>query len=92
MLSQNTYKCYKCGQCCRNLNGSNLYSDLHNGDGICRYLDENTNFCLIYEKRPVLCNIDKSYEIYFYKRMSKDEFYQINQKGCEVLWVKRMTK
>ncbi len=47
--------CDKCGICCKNLKLSDVYINLHNGDGICRYLDLETNLCTIYENRPILC-------------------------------------
>ena len=60
------FPCDKCGECCRNLNLSKVYSELDRGDGVCRYLDGN--LCSIYQNRPVLCRIDESYEIFYDKR------------------------
>ena len=37
--------CDKCGECCRNLHKSDLYKELNNGNGICRYLKENYDYC-----------------------------------------------
>ena len=59
--------CDKCGICCKNLKLSDVYINLHNGDGICRYLDLETNLCTIYENRPILCNLRESYNKYFYR-------------------------
>ena len=28
------FNCNCCGLCCQNLNRNNLYTDMHNGDGI----------------------------------------------------------
>ena len=77
------FKCDRCGECCKNLNKSNLYDELHNGDGICRYLIGN--LCSIYETRPLLCRIDESYEILFKKTMTKSKFYELNYKFCNEL-------
>ena len=43
-----------------NLDKSDLYSDLNRGDGICKYFDEQTHLCSIYDERPEKCNIDKN--------------------------------
>lgn len=77
------FNCSKCGECCRNLNKSELYKELHNGDGICKFL--NGNLCSIYEKRPLLCNVDESYKIYFKDKMSLNEYYSLNYEACKLL-------
>lgn len=77
------FKCDKCGECCRNLNKVNIYKDLHNGDGICRYLEGNE--CSIYENRPLLCRVDESYEKLFKNIMSYKEYLQLNYQSCEIL-------
>lgn len=77
------FECDKCGNCCRNLKMSELYSDLDRGDGVCKYLVGN--LCSIYEKRPLKCNIDKSYDEFFSKTMSREEFYEENYRVCEKL-------
>lgn len=40
------FKCNMCGECCRNPDKSPVYNELHDGDGVCRYLDGNE--CSIY--------------------------------------------
>lgn len=60
-------------------------NDFHNGDGICKYLDSTTNLCLIYESRPDICNVEKSYKA-FSDIYSKDEYYRLNYEGCQMLW------
>ena len=74
--------CDKCGLCCKSLNLNSIYDDLHNGDGICKYLDLKSNLCKIYKKRPILCNIEKSYDLFFNKVYTKDEFYKLNYEIC----------
>ena len=66
------FKCDKCGQCCRNLYKSPIYEALHNGDGICKYL--NGNICSIYETRPLVCRVDESYDVFFKEQMSYEEY------------------
>lgn len=77
------FECDKCGMCCRNLDKSDIYKELHNGDGICIYLDGNV--CSIYENRPLLCRVDESYEIYFKDMMSLNEYYEANYEICSKL-------
>lgn len=84
MKKQNNFPCDKCGLCCRNLDKSEIYSDLHDGDGICRYLDLETNLCRIYENRPLKCNIIKSYELFFTK-YDLEKYIELNMLACKKL-------
>lgn len=74
------FPCKKCGLCCRNLDKSPIFDELHNGDGICKYLDGN--LCSIYEKRPLLCRVDECYYKYFSSSMTLDEYYKLNLEVC----------
>lgn len=74
------FDCDKCGECCRNLDKSPIYVELDRGDGTCRYL--TGNLCSIYEKRPILCRIDESYDLFFKDKLARDEFYKLNQSFC----------
>lgn len=84
-LSICNYPCEKCGSCCKNLSRSSLYKELDHGDGICIYFQQSTNHCTIYEERPILCNIDKMYELFYKNQFSKEEYYEINQSACKIL-------
>ncbi|MFI3212803.1 MAG: YkgJ family cysteine cluster protein [Eubacteriales bacterium] len=77
------FECDKCGECCRNLNKSPLYDDLHNGNGVCFYLKDN--ICTIYADRPLLCNVDKCYEAMFKEILSYKEYLELNYKYCNEL-------
>lgn len=77
------FKCNKCGQCCRNLRLNSLYAYLDDGTGCCKYLKGNE--CSIYYKRPVICNVDKCYELYFSNIMTLEEYYKKNMEACEIL-------
>lgn len=76
------FKCKKCGYCCSNLDISTLYSDLDRGDGVCKYFDEKTRLCSIYETRPEKCRVDLMYELHFKSEMTIDEYYQRNYDAC----------
>lgn len=74
------FECDRCGECCRNLNKSPLYDDLHDGDGVCKYLEGN--ICSIYYGRPILRRVDESYNIFFKDIMTLDEYYKLNYESC----------
>ena len=75
------------GNCCRNLDKSDVYKELDRGDGVCMYLDGNK--CSIYDNRPLLCRIDESYEVYFKDSYSLEEYYKLNYSVCEKLKKRR---
>ncbi|WII96191.1 YkgJ family cysteine cluster protein [Moraxella haemolytica] len=35
------------------------------GDGICQFLDTDTNLCQIYETRPLVCQVERYYQMHF---------------------------
>jgi len=78
------FPCTRCGLCCRNIKYIEALRAWDNGSGICKYLTEN-NFCQIYYKRPLICNIDESYNQLFAKIMSKQDFYQQNVEACNAM-------
>lgn len=80
-----SFKCSKCGKCCRNLDKNSIYEDLHDGDGVCRYLDVQTNLCTVYDNRPEKCNVDLAYEKYFSSTYSKEQYYKLNYESCRNL-------
>lgn len=81
------FECDRCGECCRNLNKSPIYRELHSGDGICRYL--KGNLCSIYSKRPLLCRVDESYDAIFKDKLSYEEYLQLNYRYCNELKKRR---
>lgn len=83
-MSNEKFPCDKCGLCCRNLEKSPIYEDLHDGSGICKHLDTDTNLCTIYAKRPEKCNIIASYK-YFEDTLIFDEYIELNINACEKL-------
>ena len=78
------FVCDRCGLCCKNLHLSDLFSDLHDGDGVCRYYDEEVHLCSIYENRPDKCNVEKGFELVA-GLMSYQEYLQRNIAMCEKL-------
>lgn len=86
------FKCDRCGECCRNISLSAIYSELDRGDGICKFFDERTSSCSIYENRPIICNVDLMYKFYFSRKMSIDEFYELNYEACHKLKTLKLKK
>lgn len=84
-------ECSRCGECCQQLKcfGA-LYDFLHNGSGVCKYFDEETNSCTIYALRPVICRVDEMRTLYF-GHIPIDKFIADTKAGCEML-KKRVTK
>lgn len=79
------FKCDRCGICCRHVNENPMYASFDSGNGVCRYLDLETNLCTIYYERPLLCNVDAMYEFKYKDEMTREEFYELNYKECEKL-------
>ena len=77
------FSCDACGNCCKNLDKSPVYSELDNGNGVCKYLDGN--LCSIYKDRPLLCRVDDSYDAFFSGVLSRDEYYILNYECCSLL-------
>lgn len=77
------FKCACCGECCRSLDKSDLYSWLDKGNGVCKYLQGN--FCSVYEIRPVTCRVDGYFEQNLKNVMDKDEYYRLNYNACNQL-------
>lgn len=77
------FMCDKCGECCRNLDKSSIYADLHSGNGVCKYLDGN--MCSIYENRPLLCRVDESYDALFKNTITLENYYKLNYEFCTKL-------
>lgn len=76
------FECNKCGKCCRNLSKSQIYSDLDRGDGVCRFYNEKTHLCNIYEHRPIKCRIKESY-VFFKEIYTYEEYLSLNSEGCK---------
>lgn len=71
------------------LDQSDIYKDLDRGDGICVYFDEATKLCSIYNSRPLKCNVDETYNLFYKSRISLEEYYQQNYEACKKLKERR---
>lgn len=71
--------CSKChGYCCRK--AGLLDPNLNRGDGCCKYLNKD-NKCDIYDHRPLICNTDRMYQLFF-NNMSREEYDKLNNEAC----------
>ncbi|MBQ3647158.1 MAG: YkgJ family cysteine cluster protein [Synergistaceae bacterium] len=77
------FPCKKCGMCCRMLKHVPQLHDFDKGDGVCKYLENN--LCSIYDKRPLICNVQKMYEKFFANIMPPEEFIFLNLEACQKL-------
>lgn len=85
MRRNEMFVCDKCGLCCKHINKSKIDGNLNRGDGVCKYLDEETLLCRIYDRRPIFCNVDKFYDKYLSLQCTREEFYAINYESCKIL-------
>ena len=76
--------CDKCGLCCQSLKGIDLYKDLDDGTGTCKYFDKNTNLCKIYYHRPEKCNVEAMYK-YFEDKLTYNKWINLNIMSCQEL-------
>ena len=83
------FKCIQCGICCRNIHLIPKLKDFDLGDGVCKYLNTETNLCRIYNHRPEICNVEKSFDNHYNKLYSEDEYLEMNYKGCQLLWKRK---
>lgn len=80
------FECNCCGECCRNLDKSDIYRKLDRGDGVCKYL--KGNLCSIYDDRPLTCRVDECYDVFFKENYTKKEYYELNYEVCKRLQTK----
>ena len=76
------FNCDCCGLCCRHISGIKMLAPFDDGTGTCIYFDRENDLCTIYDSRPVICNIDAMYEIFFAHKMTREEFYAMNREAC----------
>lgn len=80
------FPCDKCGSCCENLQlfGKPYAWLLDESTGMCRYFNSESRLCAIYPVRPLICNMEVGYHIFF-SHMSWREFVEKNMAACEAL-------
>lgn len=58
---------------------------LDRGDGICQFLNTNTNLCQIYDDRPLVCRVERYYQLHFKDKIDWDDFVKLNLYVCHQL-------
>lgn len=79
------FPCNQCGACCRHVNRANETQFLDRGDGICRHYQLDTRQCAIYETRPLICQVEKQYQLNYQQQYSWPAFIELNQMACRIL-------
>ena len=51
------------------------------GNGVCRYLTVN-NLCGVYDDRPIICNTEKMYSMYFKDFFTLKDYIRKNLEAC----------
>ncbi len=86
------FPCISCGLCCKNITGIIELIGFDAGNGVCKFLDSETNLCKIYESRPckiyesrpLICRVDEAYKK-LYSHIPLKEFYVKNAEVCNAL-------
>jgi len=81
------FPCTSCGLCCQNIRNIEELKEFDLGNGTCKYFNYNNQECTIYEHRPNICRVDKMFELVYYKKFTREEFYIGNAKVCNALQV-----
>lgn len=79
------FPCTACGKCCRKVGSCSETQFLDRGDSICRFFNEETNLCSIYEDRPLVCRVEDYYKIYLVDKIGWAEFIEVNLIICSQL-------
>lgn len=79
------FPCTSCGKCCRRVNLSEHTAYLDRGDGVCRHFNDDTNLCLIYDDRPLICQIENYYKKHLAEHIAWDNFVRLNLEICKKL-------
>ncbi len=68
------FPCTSCELCCKNITGIVELIEFDAGNGVCKFLDLETNLCKIYESRPLICRVDEAHKK-LYSHIPLKEFY-----------------
>jgi Fe-S-cluster containining protein len=54
------------------------------GDGVCKHLTKD-NRCEIYDHRPLICDTDRLYNLFYINKLSREEYDKLNEEACKEL-------
>ena len=61
-------------------------------NGVFRHYDEKTHLCLIHKKRPLLCRVAAYYDALQSTKLSREEWYWLNEEAIRRLQEEGTTK
>ncbi|WP_148872329.1 YkgJ family cysteine cluster protein, partial [Serratia marcescens] len=70
---------------CRHVGRASETQFLDRGDGVCRHYQTETKLCAIYETRPLICQVEKQYQLNYRHKYSWQAFITLNREACLVL-------
>ena len=76
--------CDRCGLCCKHIDQIPELKKFDSGNGRCENLTDE-NLCAIYEKRPIICNVSKMFELVYSSWMTEEDYWKLNFEGCKKL-------
>lgn len=76
------FHCTQCGECCKRVGMTIWGKKMALPNGVCKWFDSSTNCCTIYNRRPLMCNVDAAYEEIYAGTMSREKFYALNKTEC----------
>ena len=79
------FPCTGCGLCCQNISTVDELKSFDLGNGVCKYFDNLKNECIIYDKRPDICKVEKMFELKYQDFFTKEAFYIENANICNML-------
>jgi|TARA_R110000823_G_scaffold283033_1_gene401224 Fe-S-cluster containining protein len=78
------FKCSSCGSCCKRVSNIIDFPEPIKKDGSCSHLTDD-NLCGIYNERPLICRVDKYYDVFLKEKMSRSEWNSVNTKSCNIM-------
>lgn len=79
------FPCTQCGLCCKNVHVAPETQFLDRGDGACKYYDDASKKCTIYEQRPNICRVDRMFKLQYKEVYTWNQYVDLNIQACEVL-------
>ena len=76
------FPCTNCGLCCQHISTVEELKSFDLGNGICKYFNFVTKTCDIYETRPIICQVEKMFDIKYHQFFTKKAFYIENAMVC----------
>lgn len=80
------FPCFRCGACCLDVTNIPDISEWADSNGTCRYYSSDGCTCQIYDSRPAVCDVWRTYRNHYEKEgVSWDDFVYTNMLNCCLL-------